>query len=462
MPPYVYELPSTGAISFTDICIDATGAYTTQLVDATTARANLRSLLKETRHSDGEKDYLRIIKTADDYLPHLYAIIACVNAGELSLRNNPVFSWRSTLSSRTFSSSPRLDVPSLYADLVFTLLTLAFTYSNLASATLLAIGQYELDRYITDDGRKAKDEKLNFAINLLARSSGVYEHITDKLLPEWERATGGAKERPPELKRDIVSALARLALADSSQLAIRKLMTRSAYDSTLTPGPPLPKTHPPTSLLAKLYVNASSLYTTASSLINTSSASSSSNDHSEIIPALRRYLSDERDFTTAMAYKWFGVDAGEAPGRCGHSITYLKLSKAQLEALKESKLKVPVGINSKANKEQKASKKDRLHDELETVKVFLKYYQKMNDSVHFLPIPSESEIKSSVPDGRSAVHPKPFQPPAPAFGPTSPEALRRQAEALDISDGEPAGGTADDPATGSPSSTARVTSTKYF
>lgn len=62
MAPYQYELPTTGAVSFTDICIDGTGSYTVALVEATTARANLRSILKEHKHGAGEKDYLRIIK----------------------------------------------------------------------------------------------------------------------------------------------------------------------------------------------------------------------------------------------------------------------------------------------------------------------------------------------------------------------------------------------------------------
>lgn len=64
MVPYPYELPTTGAISFTENCIDASDVYTTSLVDATTARANLRSVLKEHKHTAGEKDYLRIIKAS--------------------------------------------------------------------------------------------------------------------------------------------------------------------------------------------------------------------------------------------------------------------------------------------------------------------------------------------------------------------------------------------------------------
>lgn len=106
MAPYLYELPTTGVFSFADICIDGTESYTTALVDATAARANLRSVLKDHKHSNNDKDYLRIIKvlrslpidlrmllnmakTTGDYLPHLYGIISCVQAGELSLRSTP-------------------------------------------------------------------------------------------------------------------------------------------------------------------------------------------------------------------------------------------------------------------------------------------------------------------------------------------------------------------------------------
>ncbi|KAG8990927.1 hypothetical protein FRB90_001546 [Tulasnella sp. 427] len=430
MPPYQYELPTTGAISFTDICIDGTGSYTVALVEATTARANLRSILKEHRHGAGEKDYLRIIKTADTYLPHIYSIIACVTAGELSLRNSPVFSWRSTLSSRGFATpSSRTDVPSLYADLVFTLLTLAYAYSNLSSVILAAIGLYELERTISDAERKAKDEKLNFAANLLARASGVYEHLAEKVLPEWDKATGATKiERPPELAKVVVTALAKMAVADANQLAIRKLMTRSAYDSTLTPGPPLPQSHPPTSLLGKLYIHASSLYSSALSLVN--AASPTSNDSKEVNSNLRNYLLEESTFCSAMSHRWFGVDAGEASDRCGEGVTFLTWSKSELESLKESKLKLSVG--AKTSKEEKAAKKDRLADELDSAKVFLKYYQKMNDSVHFCPVPCNAEIRGKVPEGRAAIQPKPYTPPMPCFGPTSEEGLQRQAEALSL------------------------------
>ena len=35
MTSYLYELPTTGAISFADVCLDATATYITDIADAT-------------------------------------------------------------------------------------------------------------------------------------------------------------------------------------------------------------------------------------------------------------------------------------------------------------------------------------------------------------------------------------------------------------------------------------------
>lgn len=67
MSVYLYELPTTGAVSFADFCVDETDGriYSTHIAEATQARANLRSILKESKRADsGEKDYLRLVKVS--------------------------------------------------------------------------------------------------------------------------------------------------------------------------------------------------------------------------------------------------------------------------------------------------------------------------------------------------------------------------------------------------------------
>lgn len=62
MSTYLYELPTTGAISFAEFCLDDAASYAASISEATQARANLRTALKESKRDHGEKDYLRLIK----------------------------------------------------------------------------------------------------------------------------------------------------------------------------------------------------------------------------------------------------------------------------------------------------------------------------------------------------------------------------------------------------------------
>lgn len=93
------------------------------------------------------------------------------------------------------------------AELTFTLLTYGFALSNLARSTVLSLGNYEHDRHITDAERRTKDEKLNFAVNLLGRAGGVYLHIAQVVLPQCVTLNPDSSKRLPDLSRDVVTAL---------------------------------------------------------------------------------------------------------------------------------------------------------------------------------------------------------------------------------------------------------------
>ena len=124
-----------------------------------------------------------------------------------------VFSWRTTLSSNLFHSSPRLSFPTLYADLAFSLLTYGFALSNLARSVVMSLGNYERDRGISDNERKAKDEKLNFAVMLLCKASGVFSYIGDTVLSDWwggvESDGRATVHLPPDLSREVNFALSK-------------------------------------------------------------------------------------------------------------------------------------------------------------------------------------------------------------------------------------------------------------
>jgi hypothetical protein len=124
-----------------------------------------------------------------------------------------VFSWRTTLSAHLFNNSPRLSLPALPSELVFTLLTYAFALSDLARLNVVALGEYERERGVSDIERKAKDEKLGFAVTLLCKASGIFEHVGTTVLSSAEQTPGWqpGRARPPELSKEVASALSKYA-----------------------------------------------------------------------------------------------------------------------------------------------------------------------------------------------------------------------------------------------------------
>ncbi|KAH9858455.1 hypothetical protein C2E23DRAFT_798664 [Lenzites betulinus] len=473
MSSYLYELPTTGAVSFADACVDSTATYTADIADATEARANLRAALKESKRTDqGEKDYLRLVKVLDDYIPKLYGLLTSISNAEISLKSEPVFSWRTTLSSNIFHKSPRIDIPTFSTELIFSSLTYAFSISNLARAVVHSLGRYETERAISDTERKAKDEKLAFAVTLLCKAAGLYEHIGKELLAEWEKertrvvSLGMACPRPPDLSREVVIGLSKLALADAQNLAIRKLLSKAAFESTLTPGPPLPKSHPSPALVAKLHLECAALYSSARSLVKTPGASKSASKPKmklsfgkdkggaparddtgeEVAPELRRYLADEVALHHALAHKWLGVDAGEHGGNSkgGVAVGFLVWAKKQLEDLRSGHTAGGM-MDSDREKEMRERRKARVQEEIESTSTFLVGYKKMNDTLSFQTVPPQSELQGMIPAGLMAVSVKPYPKPTPAFGPGSVEYTRRQTEELELLGSEHATDDASEP-----------------
>ncbi|KAI0779486.1 hypothetical protein C8Q74DRAFT_694303 [Fomes fomentarius] len=413
MTSYLYELPTTGAISFADICLDSTATYTADIADTTEARANLRATLKESKRTDrGEKDDLKLVKILDEYIPKLYGLLNCINNAKISLKSEPIFSWRTTLSSSLFHNSPRLTLPTFPTELIFALLTYAYSLSNLARAVVHSLGRYETERAISDAERKAKDERLTFAVNLLCKAAGLYEYIGKECIAEWEKerervlSLGMSCPRPPDLSREVVIGLSKMALADAQNLAIRKLLSKAAFESTLTPGPPLPKSHPSPALVAKLHLECASLYSSARSLVKTPGAAKSSSKSKsrlklplgkdrnanasgeredageEVAPELRRYLADEVALHAALARKWLGVDAGEHGGtsKGGVAVGFLAWAKKELEELKSGHASGGI-VSGEREKEMRERRKARVQEELESTSTFLVGYKKMNDAV---------------------------------------------------------------------------------
>lgn len=181
----------------------------------------------------------------------------------------------------------------------------------------------------------------------------------------------------------------------------------------MTPGPPLPRSHPSPSLLAKLYINVYTLYDGARSsvkavgnegrtsvgrgsvgssgggaggrLLNSfkkdKNEASGAETNDTISTELRTYLSDGRSFSCSLAYKWLGVDAGENNAdKTGEAIGWLNLSRAGLLAL-QNKSKSRLLVPMRKGKVERNRRKDRLEEEIEDVEGFLNSYKRTNDTV---------------------------------------------------------------------------------
>ncbi|KAH8806853.1 hypothetical protein DL96DRAFT_1629933 [Flagelloscypha sp. PMI_526] len=366
---FLYELPTTG-LSL---------RYASTISEATQIRAALRNALKEAKRTDhAAKDYLLILKVVDDYLPQLNELIVGTARDELGLKTEPVFSWRTTLSPNLFNATTRQSFPGLHADWAFTLLVQGFTLSNYARTIVTSLGAYEHDRAIRDAERKSKDDSLNFAVDLLRRASGAFAFISETVLPQWENSRSATN------------------------------------DASLTPGPPLPKSHPSPALTAKLHLECASLYSTARSLVKPSGDT-----------VLSPYLSENYSFHSALGKKWLGVEAGEKGGveRAGEAVGFMVWAKEGMNTIFGGG---SGGSKGKGKEKDGAEgKKGRVGMELESVEV------------HFQPVPAQQHLQTRIPDGTLAVPPIPFVMPQLQKKSTHLEGeIEEELNKLDLAEGE--------------------------
>ncbi|GAA5826928.1 hypothetical protein JCM3770_006308 [Rhodotorula araucariae] len=423
--------PLPGHVALAQLLADPSSSHTADLTLADAARARLRTALKATSKAptaDGRgPDWAGTARSLAEYLPHLYAILAAVEADDLLPRTDPaLFAWRASLSSQALKKgNKRILLPSLHAELTATLLSYALCLANQSLTLVASLGSYEIASSVTTTALKVHDETINQAADTLCRASGILMHVAEVVIPRWEAAVGldALRARPIEMSREITTALAKMCLADANLLAIRRLLSRSLQvaHSTTTPGPPLPPAHPSPALLAKLHLQVYALYDEARSLAKNVSASAGAGV-GELSPALRRYLSDGRTLALALSYKWLGVDAGER-GETGGALGYLGMASTELDALREKDkgLKALKGFGK--SKQGGKGRKGKVAEEVDSTDAFTSAYKKVNDTVHFQPIPSRQTLQSLLPSGRAALSLKPYTAPAPAFRPRATGAL---------------------------------------
>ncbi|GAA5959660.1 hypothetical protein JCM3765_007232 [Sporobolomyces pararoseus] len=411
--------PIPSPLAFHQLLQDPTNSHTRDLADANASRSRVRTTLRATKKDsikDGRgADWSGAARAIAEYLPYLYAILSSVEADNLLLSSDPNFVWKSSLSTQALKKGrAKVALPSFHFELTATLLSYGICLANSAAALVSSLGSYEIASSVSSSAITTHDETVNQAADMLCRASGIFLHLAETVIPRWEASVGieSLRARPIEFTRDAATALSKMCLADANLLAIRRLLSRSlsVAHSTTTPGPPLPPSHPSPSLLSKLHLQVYSHYDEARSLFKSHSSSST-----EISPLVRRYLSDGRQLALSLSYKWLGVDNGER-SETGEALGWLGLASKALEELNDK----DKGLNKfKIGKGKSAAKgrKGKIQEEIESVQAFTKAYKKVNDTVHFQPIPNTQTLQARLPSGRPALSLKPYSSTPPAFRP---------------------------------------------
>ena len=154
-------------------------------------------------------------------------------------------------------------------------------------------------------------------------------------------------------------------------------MTKSSYDSVVSPGPPLPASHPSPALLAKLHLEAASLCASAESLMRI--PASRKNDM-EVTESLLLYARDTAALHGALARKWLGAEKGNQDAH-GMAVGFLGWAKRELDALRDSSTRKG---GKEKGRDERRDRRGYIVAEAEDVSQFLRYHTRLNDTVRFL------------------------------------------------------------------------------
>ena len=90
------------------------------------------------------------------------------------------------------------------------LLTYALALANVASANVLALGDYERQRHTSEAERKRLDELVSQSVDALTRAAGILAFVSEDAVPRWETSAGDSiKGRPADTTREVTGALSK-------------------------------------------------------------------------------------------------------------------------------------------------------------------------------------------------------------------------------------------------------------
>ncbi|KAK1142122.1 hypothetical protein N8T08_008206 [Aspergillus melleus] len=230
---YAFTLPTTSHLSFQTFISSSTHPSLPQ--SASTARHALRAALKAhkrlPRGAQRDSHLPTIITTASDYLPYLQAISTGLSGSSSFTSSSPIAitqhsdiesEWRATLSSpavllslrskpsRSSTSSGRVRLPGIDAEIAFVLITLAYALSNLAHSTVTRTLYAP-----TTPTPEQRTTAIQTATKHLLQASTIHASLASQTNRVFLLTV-------PDLDPATQSALSALALAEATLLAVLK------------------------------------------------------------------------------------------------------------------------------------------------------------------------------------------------------------------------------------------------
>lgn len=360
---YNFNLPTTSHLSFQNYIYSSTHPSLPQT--ASTARHALRIALKTHKRlsaRERENNLQVVLNALNEYIPYLFAINdglsgrgvrpAGTGAGEeenidITLKEEISVEWRpvlvSSLSSILKSAAAtgtgnsgnnRLRGRGIDFEIAFVVGTLGYVLSNMARVTVLRV-LYASTTPMADQKALAMQNATKLLLQagsahtLLARSFT----ISDEIVTTQQENSNNV----PQLNTTVQTALASLALAEATLLAVLKddaytfacIQTRNPNDKEwMVRAPEIPKVR--ALILARLCVRSAEHAEQALSGLGSVGASrNGGTTAAKIDEDLVKYVQNVIKVSRAKACRFFGVDA-ELSGKVGEAIAWLRAGKGAL------------------------------------------------------------------------------------------------------------------------------------
>ncbi|KAI9731981.1 MAG: hypothetical protein M1834_004432 [Cirrosporium novae-zelandiae] len=411
--PFIITLPTTSHVNLTASHSSAT--HPSLPLAATHHRSALRLALKQHKRlppTSRPSHLPTVLSAIEGYLPYLLALEEGLSgrpvAGEeilITLHNEPRIQWRDPLAPQ-YNPNPttprRIKGLGLDLDLIFTLTTLALSYTALSAAIFIS--------------SSSSDSIFQTSTKHLLTAASIHTHISTLLttspFPKYIQT--------PSVIPTIHAALSSLALAVSTLFAVAQsdpypasiIADLSPDDTSYLSSPPeIPKVR--ALLFVRLCIAASEHAAKAVSLLA---------DIKGVDEGIRKYATQVRSLSRARAARMLGVDA-ERGGKMGEAIGWLDVALNELGATSFShekssgpggngkgfsRLKEKMGRSSSSSKvpQSTSSTPSSTPDptskatELLVLRTLHSRWVKINDSVNTSPITPISNLLPLIPSGR--------------------------------------------------------------